>query len=330
MTGNAAGNEQTGALATGRPLAGVPGEVLSGVLAAVLTPQTADYAPDCAALVRHCRWLLANGCDGLSVLGTTGEANSFSVVERLGALDALAEAGIAGAALLPGTGCCALTDAVALTAKAVEIGAAGALMLPPFYYKGASEDGLFAFYAEVIERVGDARLRIYLYHFPQMSGVPLPLPLLERLHGRYPETVVGMKDSSGDLDNMVRNTRALTGFCVFSGSDEFLLPLLRAGGAGCITAVSNVAAPIAANVRDHWRAQDEPGAIRHQALLDGVRKAIVAYPLTAALKALMARHTGEPGWRMIRPPLLPLPAHDAQALQAALERLGFRMPTNDA
>ena len=134
---------------------------LGGVFAAVLTPLDAALAPDHAALARHCRWLLANGCDGLAVLGTTGEANAFSVDERLAILEGLAEAGIPAGALLPGTGCCAVPDTVALTRRALELGAAGVLMLPPFYYKKVSDDGLFAAYSEVIERVGDARLRVY-------------------------------------------------------------------------------------------------------------------------------------------------------------------------
>ena len=165
---------------------------LGGVFAAVLTPQTADLSPDHDALAKHCRWLLDNGCDGLAVLGTTGEGNAFSVDERIAILEGLAEAGIAGETLLPGTGCCALSDTVRLTRRAVELGVAGVLVLPPFYYKNVSDEGLFAAYAEVIERIGDSRLKVYLYHFPQMSAVPLSLALIERLIKAYPDTVVGM------------------------------------------------------------------------------------------------------------------------------------------
>ena len=181
---------------------------ISGVLAAVLTPLNADLSPDLDRLLRHCRWLIDNGCDGLAVLGTTGEANSFSVDERIAILDGLAEAGIPGDRLLPGTGCCALTDSVSLTRRAVELGAAGVLMLPPFYYKDVSDAGLFATFAEIIERVGDSRLRIYLYHFPRMSAVPFSHALIEDLLKRYPDTVAGMKDSSGDLANMAGAARA--------------------------------------------------------------------------------------------------------------------------
>lgn len=296
---------------------------LSGVLAAVLTPFDDRLAPDHAVLVRHCRWLLAHGCDGLAVLGTTGEANSLSVDERLALLSALAEAGIPGHVLLPGTGCCAIPDTVRLTAKAIEIGAAGVLMLPPFYYKQVSDDGLFAAYAEVIERVGDARLRVYLYQFPQMSGVRLSLALIERLVQRYPQTIAGIKDSSGQLDAMLECVRRFPGLAVLSGSDEFLLPLLEGEGAGCITAVCNVASPLAADVLVSWRHGDWTGAARGQERLNAVRRALSAYPLSAALKEVMARHSGDGRWRNIRPPLQRLAAGDAAALASALDRLAF-------
>lgn len=296
---------------------------LAGVLAAALTPFDERLAPDHGLLVRHCRWLLEHGCDGLAVLGTTGEANSLSLEERLALLGALAEAGIPGHRLLAGTGCCAIPDTVRLTAEAIAIGAGGVLMLPPFYYKQVSDDGLFAAYAEVIERVGDARLRIYLYNFPQMAGVRLRIALIERLVQRYPGTIAGIKDSSGELDGMLEYVRNFSGLCVLSGSDEFLLPLLDGGGAGCITAVCNVASPLAADVLASWRQGDRAGATRSHERLNAVRRVLSAYPLSAALKEVMTRHTGDSRWRNIRPPLQRLAAGDAAALSSALDRLGF-------
>jgi len=240
---------------------------LSGVFAAVLTRLGADGVPDPSATARHCRWLLEHGCNGLSVLGTTGEANSFSVDERLALLDGLAEAGIPGDTLMPGVGYCALPDTITLARRAVEHGAGSVLMLPPFYYKNVGDDGLFAAFSEVIEAVGDTRLRVYLYHFPQMSGVPLPASLIERLLARYPGTVAGMKDSSGELDNMVTVVKAFPGFGVFSGSDELFWPLLQAGGAGCITAVSNIAAPLAHKVwTAHGRGDTNAADLAHNEL----------------------------------------------------------------
>jgi len=217
---------------------------LTGVYAAVLTPQHDDLSPDHGRLAAHSQWLLANGCDGLGILGTTGEANSFSTAERLEILDKLAENGVPTASMMPGTGCCAIPDTVEITKKAMEIGAGSVLMLPPFYYKNQTDEGLFAAFSEVIQRVGDSKLKVCLYHFPQMSNVPISMKLIEMLRKDYPDTVVGMKDSSGVLDNMVQAAREFPGFCVFSGADDLMLPLLREGGAGCITACANISSDL--------------------------------------------------------------------------------------
>ncbi len=296
--------------------------VEAGVLAAVLTPVDAALAPATRPWIAHCRRLLDQGLDGLAVLGTTSEANSFSLAERLALLDALAEAGIPGGRVIPGTGCCAIPDTVALSKKALEIGAAGVLMLPPFYYKGVSDDGLFAAYAEVIERIGDAALRIYLYHIPPMSNVPITFALIERLLAAYPGTVVGIKDSSGDFDNMKAMLDGFPGFRVFSGSDRFLLPLLRAGGAGAITACNNVAAHLSVKVRAGWRAGGAD-TDSDQKALDAVRETVSRFPLVAALKEIVARATGDDGWRRPRPPLEKLTTEQAAALMAQLAALNF-------
>ncbi|HET8875730.1 MAG TPA: dihydrodipicolinate synthase family protein, partial [Casimicrobiaceae bacterium] len=263
-----------------------PAPRLHGALAPVVTPFTADLRPDAGRLARHCRWLLAQET-GLAVFGTNSEGNSLTVPEKLGLLDALVAAGIPPQRMMPGTGCCALPDTVELTRHAMRHGCGGVLMLPPFYYKGVSDDGLFASYSDVIERVGDARLRIYLYHIPQVSQVPIGLPLIERLLARYPGTIAGIKDSSGDFDN----TRAMLerfeaqGFDVFSGSESFLLATLRAGGAGCISAIANVnPGPIARLVRE-WQNRD---ADAQQAALDGVRAVYQSFSMLPALKATIA------------------------------------------
>jgi 4-hydroxy-tetrahydrodipicolinate synthase len=297
---------------------------LKGVFAAVLTPQTADLAPAHGALADHTRWLLANGCNGLALLGTTGEANSFSIGERTDMLEALVEAGIPAAKLLPGTGCCAAPDTVRLTRHALEMGTAGVLVLPPFYYKNVSDDGVFAAFARVIEEVGDAALRVYVYHFPQMSAVPVSHGVIERLLKRYPGVVAGMKDSSGDLDNMTSVARAFPGFAVFSGWDQLMLPLIKEGGAGCITAVANVASSLSAKVYAGWR---EGGVEDVQELLTKVRVIISSSSQLAALKAIMARHTGESGWENMRPPLVALDDGQRSQLFAELDATGFSPPT---
>lgn len=301
-------------------------DIARGVYAAVLTPLDRDLNPDHAALARHARWLLGHGCDGLSVLGTTGEANSLTVEERIALLDALAAAGLPMGRVLPGTGCCALPDTIRLTRHALGLGVQGVLVLPPFYYKSVSDEGVYAAFARTIEGVGDPRLRLYLYHFPEMSAVPIPHAVIERLLAAYPGIVAGMKDSSGDFAHMAEVRRRFPGLALLSGSDEFLLPLLREGGAGCITALANIAAFLDAEICGHWR--DERGeAARRQ--VSALRALIGGPGQIAALKEILARHTGDPAWRNIRPPLVPLDAAAAERLAAGLAALGFAPPPPD-
>jgi 4-hydroxy-tetrahydrodipicolinate synthase len=279
----------------------MPAMGLSGVLAPVLTPFDAELNPDLPRFLRHCRNLLDEGCAALAVFGTTSEANSLSVEERERLLDGLLEAGIAPAQLLPGTGCCALTDTVRLTKRAAAAGCAGALMLPPFYYKGITGEGIFRSYARVIERVPGAR--VYLYHIPQMSQVGITASLIERLRAEFPGVVRGIKDSSGDFENTRTYLRGIPGFEVFVGSEKLLLANLREGGAGCITATANV------NARAIARAFREPSEAA-QREIDEVRTAFEKLPLIAALKEFVARKTGDPQWRAVRPPLVELSEAD--------------------
>lgn len=289
-----------------------------GVFCAALTPLTADLAPDHARFVAHCRWLLDEGCDGIALLGTTGEANSFSVGERQGLLEAAVAGGVAPERLLPGTGVAALTETVALTRHALSLGVATVVMLPPFYYKGVSEDGLFAAYAEVVERVADARLRIVLYHIPQMSAVPITVPLIDRLRARYPGVFTGIKDSAGDLAHMEALVERFPGLAVLAGADPLMLPLLRKGGAGCITATSNLVAADLAFVYRHFgdaaRAAQVEAA---QARIVAARNRASRFAQMASLKVLLAARTGDDGWRRLRPPLLPLTEQEAAALLEA-------------
>lgn len=294
-----------------------------GVWVAALTPLNDDLSPDAGKLASHCRWLMDQGADGIALLGTTGEANSFSVAEKMRLMDELATAGIPGSALLPGTGTCAVPDTVELTRKALEIGSAGVVMLPPFYYKNVSDDGLYAAYSEVIQRVGDPRLKIYFYHFPQMSATPISHDLIERLLKAYPETITGIKDSSGQIDNMLEMCRRFPGFGVFAGSEQFLLPVARAGGSGCISATANVTAALCAEVYAK-RDSAEVDAIQEE--LTAQRLAIQSQPLIPALKAITARRTGDDGWLRMRPPMVPLPVEAEQSLFAALEATRFALP----
>jgi 4-hydroxy-tetrahydrodipicolinate synthase len=295
-----------------------------GVFAPVVTPFDVQRAPDAARLARHCRWLVEHGV-GLAVFGTNSEGNSLSVPEKIALLDALAEGGLPPPRMMPGTGCCAFSDSVALTRHAVGLGCAGVLMLPPFYYKGVSDEGLFRSYAEIIERVGDARLRIYLYHIPPVSQIPISLALIERLLEAFPGVIAGIKDSSGDW----KNTRAMLerfqprGFDVFAGSETFLLATLRAGGAGCITATGNVNPGPIADLAAHW---DDADADAKQSALDRVRAAFQNFPMIPALKRAIAQHSGDPGWARVRPPLVELSDAQAAAMLEALAAAGHTMP----
>ncbi len=290
----------------------------------MVTPFDSALRPDPGRFIRHCRWLLDQGV-GLAVFGTNSEANSMSVAEKIALLEALIDAGVPPARLMPGTGCCALPDSVELTRRAVGFGCAGVLMLPPFYYKGVSDDGLFRSYAEIIERVADRRLRIYLYHIPPVSQIALSLALIERLLTAYPHTVAGIKDSSGDWSNTQALLQRFQGqaFDVFAGSETFLLATLRGGGAGCITATGNInPAPIAQLARS-WRDAD---AEAKQAALDRVRATLQKWPMIAALKATIAHHADDAQWATVRPPLVELTPEQQDALAGALAGLGFSMP----
>ncbi len=298
---------------------------LAGVLAPVLTPFARDLAPDPGRLVRHCRWLLEHGCAALAPFGTTSEANSLAADEREQLLEALVEGGVPPGRLMPGTGCCAFPDSVRLTSHAVRRGCAGVLMLPPFYYKGVTDDGLYRAFAEVIERVGDDRLRVYLYHIPPVAQVGIGPKLVERLLRAYPRTVVGMKDSSGDFANTkaVLDLFAKDGFDVFVGSEKFLLANLRAGGAGCITATGNVNAAAIDRLFRGWRSAE---AERLQEEVNGVRAAVEKVPVIPGLKAIVAHHAADPSWLTVRPPLVELAPAAREALLAELGARGFTMP----
>ena len=293
-----------------------PSDGLSGVLVPVLTPFTPDYEPDLPTFLGFCRSLLEQGAGGLAVFGTTSEANSMSLGERRRLLAALIEDGFEPKLLMPGTGASAIPDAVELTRAAVEAGAGGVLMLPPFYYKNVPEDGVLAYYAEVIERVGDARLRVFLYHIPQVSGVPVTPALVGRLVDRYRATIAGLKDSSGDWENTATLLKRFASLSIFPGSERFLLRGLAAGAAGCITATANYDARLIRRVIDAPDGAEREWLGRRMVAL---RTAFEQHPTIAGLKYVLARRAGNPAWNTVRPPLRPLSDEAGRALLAAIE-----------
>lgn len=277
--------------------------------------------------MRHCRWLLSQNV-GLAIFGTTSEGNSLGVDERIDLLDQLVSSGVDPARVMSGTGSSALTDSVRLTAHAVKVGCAGVLMLPPFYYKSVSDEGLFRSFAEVIERVGDTRLRIYLYNIPPISHVAITVSLIERLLKAYPRTVAGAKDSSGDWDNTraYLDNFAQQGFDVFPGSETFLLRGMRHGGAGCISATANVNPAPIARLFATWQAVDGDA---QQLRLDEIRGIFARYPMIPALKAAIAHYSGDKSWTRVRPPLVELASEQQASLVGELDRAGFTMGALD-
>ena len=296
-----------------------------GVWAAALTPLLDDGRVDGPGLIRHIGWLLDNGCDGAVLFGTTGEAASFTLDERQAALETVVAGGIAPDKLIVGTGCCALADTVRLTRHGVDAGCAGALILPPFYVKGVADDGVYGSYAHVIDQVGEAGLRVYLYHFPDMSGVPISFPVIERLLYAFPDQVAGIKDSSGDLDNMTGMARLFDGFDVFAGDDHLLWPLLMAGGVGSITATANIAPHLLATVYREWR-QDSARARAAQAMLKAVwQDLLLHYPVTEALKEYLAHETCTQAWLAMRLPLVRIGEDRRRDFLGRIAATGFRL-----
>jgi 4-hydroxy-tetrahydrodipicolinate synthase len=316
-----------------------PSKRIRGVLAPVVTPFKADLSPDRERLIRHCQWLLSQNC-GLAPFGTTSEANSMSAEERMTLLDALVAAGIDPSRMMPGTGCCSITETVALTAHAVKRGCAGVLMLPPFYYKEVTEEGLYRYFSGVVQLIGDTRLKIYLYHIPPVAIVGIALKLVERLLKAYPSTIAGMKDSSGDwnntktfLDAFAETASAARTFDVFVGSESFLLASMRNGGAGTISATANVN-PAAihelyvACIKQSKIGNRQSELERRQARLDVVREVFSSrkFPsMIAAVKEAIAIYRNDPVWARVRPPLVELTREQAKLLAERLRAIEFAM-----
>jgi len=317
---------------------------IRGVLVPVVTPFKADLSPDRQRFIRHCQWLLSQDC-GLAVFGTTGEGNSMSTEERKTLLDALVGAGIDPSRMMPGTGCCSIIETVDLTAHAIQHGCGGVLMLPPFYYKNVSEDGLYRYFSEVVQRVGDTRLKIYLYHIPPVAIVGITPKLVERLLKAYPGAIAGMKDSSGDWNNTKTflDAFAKDAFDVFVGSESFLLANMRNGGAGTISATANVnprairelyekCGGVCVKRRRNQKAlgtsASTPGDLEAlQARLNVVRDVFgnkKFSSMIAALKQAIAIYTNDQEWTRVRPPLIELTTGQAELLAAELRAIGFR------
>ena len=290
----------------------------TGVLVPTLTPFREDLSPDSHRLIQLCQWQLARGVDGLAVFGTTSEGNSLSVGERNALIDRLIEAGIPANRLMPGTGACALPDAIELTRHAVSRGAGGVLVLPPFYYKNQTDDGFYAYFSEIIQRVGDRNFSLYLYHFPQLSAAPISLALIARLLKTYPETLAGVKDSSGNWEGTKAMIAEFPELAIFPSSESRLFEGLGLGAAGCISASANIQ-PAAIRKLIDVHASTE--ARQWHDRIAAVRAIIEQYPAIPALKSILAHQTGDKAWATLRPPLTPLPTERQVELVRSLNSL---------
>ncbi|MBX3512200.1 MAG: dihydrodipicolinate synthase family protein [Xanthobacteraceae bacterium] len=290
----------------------------TGIWPPAATPFREDLSIDTERYVAFCHELLRDGAHGLAVLGTTSEANSLDFEERKSLLEKLVASGIDPAQLLPGTGAASFGDAVKLTKHAADLGVKGSLLLPPFYYKGVSDEGLFEFVSEVIARVKNPRLRLYLYNFPQQTGLVWSPELIAKLRGAFPETVVGIKDSSGDAKYLNALLEKFPGFAIFPSSESLMVDALGKGAAGCISASANTHVKEIRALYDGWKSP-EAAAMNERA--SAIRALIVSFPLIAAVKATLAEQHKHKGWQRLRPPLTALTDRQAQDLRDKLAAL---------
>lgn len=271
----------------------------NGVYTATLTPMREDFSVHIPLLVAHCNWLLNNGSDGIVLMGTTGEANSFSIRERIQTLDAIIENGLPPDRLMVGTGTCSVPETVELTRHAAGHGVGGVLLLPPYYYKQVTDGGLLQYFSSVIDTVGSDSLRIYLYHFPKMSSVSFSPGLIAVLLEEFPGIIAGMKDSTGDFEHMLRIVQEFPDLHFFAGTERHLLNILKVGGAGCISATANITSFAAGQVYAHW---EDPVAAQLQDQLTALRLIFNEMPFVPILKQCLARLTNNEDWLHLRPP----------------------------
>ena len=280
---------------------------ISGTYCATLTPFNEDYSINKKLLLDHCKNLLSKNIEGVAIFGTTGEANSLSINEKIDTINFLIDNKIDTQKLLPGTGLNSIADTVFYTKAIAKMKVRAVLVLPPFYYKNINSDGLVNYFTRVIEGVGDENLHYLLYHIPQMSGVNIDFHVIEKLIHKFPENVVGIKDSSGDTDNMLKTIKYFSDFCVFSGSDSLALKIVRNGGAGAITATSNISAKLLSFILSNWKKEASINNFAEiQNLQNDIRAAVFSYEPISTLKAFLSAKNDIPEWNRLIPPLQPI------------------------
>lgn len=297
--------------------------VVRGVIAAALSPLQPDGRLDAGRLLKHCQWLLHQGCHGVSLFGTTGEGNSFTVGERRDALAKVVAAGIDPSRIIPAAGCCASDDTIDLVSQSVRLGCKAVLVAPPFYYKNVGEEGVVNSYANAIERIGDERLRLYLYNIPQMTGVVLTRSIIARLMEGFPGIVRGLKDSSGDQDYAPSILENFPDLDLFTGNEGRFSELRRFGAAGTIGGIANIWPSALRTI------YDEKDMSRVGEMVDKIERvtaAIDSFTGIAALKYVLAHYWRDENWRWTRPPLESLSDEQGQLLIAEIEEAGYVSP----
>jgi 4-hydroxy-tetrahydrodipicolinate synthase len=286
----------------------------SGVFAATLIPMRADLSCDDQELARHCHDLMNRGCCGIALFGTTGEGSSFSVEERKQVMKDLIASGINPQRLILGISCSAISDAVHLAQAGLEANCLGVLVVPPFFYKNVTDEGVITFYREMIQRISNPSLRLILYHIPQLSGVPLNLSIIKALREEFPDIVIGMKDSEGNLPLIKEVLANCPGFKIFAGREYLLSEAVQLGAIGGISGMANVFPELLCSLYEYGRNQKNPN---RNLDIKRILEILQIYPIFPALKSLMEHKKGE-RWKALRPPLIPLTHQQKQALIGAL------------
>ena len=295
----------------------------TGIYAASLTPFTASYVPEIATLISHVQWLLENGADGVALLGSTGEANSMTLEQRQAIIEQSTRK-LPADRLLIGTGSCALQDAIKLTKVSIDAGVYAVLVVPPFYYKPQSEESIIRFYSELIAGVNDPKLRIVFYNFPKFTGYNFDHNIIGKMKSRFGEIAAGIKDSSGNWENMSGVAQNVGDFMVYSGTETFLLEILLTGGAGCITATANLIAPECQQVFQAWKNEQLEDAKQKQKKLTSLRKVFESYPFVSGLKSIFVDQKKDSiEWGQMMPPFQGLMKDQLHELKEKIKDLGL-------
>ncbi|MBI29445.1 MAG: 4-hydroxy-tetrahydrodipicolinate synthase [Alphaproteobacteria bacterium MarineAlpha5_Bin11] len=280
---------------------------ISGTFCAALTPLNKDFSINHEVYFEHCKRMLLHGSDGIAIFGSTGEANLLSLDSKMEAMQSLVDRGFNPSKLLPGTGMSSMNESIKLSNLAVKLQMAGALILPSYYYNNPADQGVIDYYTNIIESVNDEKFKILLYHIPQISGVPIKQNIIEALVKKYPDNIVGIKDSSNDLENMINTIKNFPDFCVFSGSDSLALPVMQGGGAGAITATANISVKLLSFIVKFAKNSDRSQELKKAHILqDSIRKIVFSQEQISFMKAIMRINTKDSIWENIMPPLVSL------------------------